>query len=82
MDLDSVLQNVQERDKWRHRLATLQRSLRDVTDQRVRVQRKLRRLRRELRKLHDYSDAVLSHTVTPANPQAIHANHHTQLAPR
>jgi hypothetical protein len=82
MDVDSVLQSVQERDKWRLRLATLQRSLRDVSEQRTKVQRKLRKIRKELRKLSDYSEAVLTHAVSSANSHTVHANHHSQLTPR
>jgi uncharacterized coiled-coil DUF342 family protein len=82
MDVDSVLQSVHERDKWRHRLEMLQRSLHEIIEQRERVERRLRRVRRELRKLHDYSEAVLSQAVRPGTPQAINANHHPQLAPR
>lgn len=82
MDVESVLQSVQERDKWRHRLETLQRSLHEVTEARDRVQRKLRRLRKDLRKLQDYSEAVLTHAIRPGSPSSIHANPHPQLTAR
>ena len=59
MDVDTVLLSVQERDKWRHRLALLQKSLSETIDRRARLQERLKRIKRELRRLGDFSDAVL-----------------------
>jgi septal ring factor EnvC (AmiA/AmiB activator) len=59
MDVDTVLQSVQERDKWRGRLAVLQSSLREIRDRETRLQQRLRRLKRELAKLSAVSDAIL-----------------------
>jgi hypothetical protein len=59
MDVDTVLQSVQERDKWRGRLAVLQSSLREIRDREVRLQQRLRRIKRELTKLAAVSDAIL-----------------------
>ncbi|HKS59734.1 MAG TPA: hypothetical protein VJS68_03030 [Thermoplasmata archaeon] len=59
MDVETILLGVQERDKWRRRLETLQQSLRDVRDQRRRVETRLRRLKRELSKFHAVSEAVI-----------------------
>lgn len=59
MDVDTVLQSVQERDKWRGRLAVLQSSLREIRDRESRLQERLRRIRRELAKLSAVSDAIL-----------------------
>jgi hypothetical protein len=59
MDVDVVLQSVQERDKWRHRLELLLTSLTDTRDRRRRAVSQLKRIRTELRRIQDYSDAVL-----------------------
>ncbi|MCI4366469.1 MAG: hypothetical protein L3K08_01825 [Thermoplasmata archaeon] len=59
MDVDAVLQSVQERDKWRHRLELLVTSLTDTRDRRRRAVSQLKRIRGELRRIQDYSDAVL-----------------------
>jgi hypothetical protein len=59
MDVDTVLQSVQERDKWRGRLAVLQSSLREIREREERLQQRLRRIKRELSKLSAVSDAVL-----------------------
>jgi hypothetical protein len=59
MDVDAVLQSVQERDKWRHRLEVLVASLTDTRDRRRKAVSQLKRIRSELRRLQDYSDALL-----------------------
>jgi septal ring factor EnvC (AmiA/AmiB activator) len=59
MDVDTVLQSVQERDKWRGRLAVLQSSLREIREREARLQQRLRRIKRELAKLSAVSDAIL-----------------------
>lgn len=60
MDVDTVLANVQERDKWRRRLEVLQSALADVRDRQVRVAARLRRLKHELAKARQLSEAVSS----------------------
>jgi septal ring factor EnvC (AmiA/AmiB activator) len=59
MDVDAVLLSVQERDKWRHRLGLLEQSLEAVRAKRLRWESRLKRLEAELRRLADYSDALL-----------------------
>ena len=82
MDVDAVLLSVQERDKWRRRLELLTRSLRDTREQRSRIERQLRRLRRELAKLSAYSDSVLEGTVRPPSPPTVHAGTEGYIAHR
>ena len=59
VDVDSVLLSVQERDKWRHRMELLERSLRDVRERRHRLELRLRRIRKELARLRVTTDALL-----------------------
>jgi hypothetical protein len=59
MDVDTVLQSVQERDKWRGRLTLLQESLKEIRSREVRLQKRLRRIKRELAQLAKLSDAIL-----------------------
>jgi septal ring factor EnvC (AmiA/AmiB activator) len=58
VDVDTVLQGVQERDKWRHRLELLERSLSEVQERRRRLETRLRRLRKELSKLRVAADSL------------------------
>jgi hypothetical protein len=60
VDVDTVLANVQERDKWRRRLEVLQVALADVRDRQVRVAARLRRLKHELAQARQLSEAVSS----------------------
>ncbi len=59
VDVDSVLLSAQERDKWRHRMELLERSLRDVRERRHRLETRLRRVRKELAHLRVTADALL-----------------------
>jgi hypothetical protein len=59
MDVEAVLQSVQERDKWRRRLELLQASLLETRDRKKKSQGRLRRIRSDLRRLTNYSDAIL-----------------------
>ena len=59
VDVDTVLLSVQERDKWRHRMELLERSLKDVRERRARLEVRLRRIRKELARLRVASDALL-----------------------
>jgi chromosome segregation ATPase len=59
MDVDAVLASVQERDKWRGRLRLLQQSLAEVRAKRLRWQSRLKRLEADLKRLGDYSDALV-----------------------
>ncbi|HTT45456.1 MAG TPA: hypothetical protein VMH38_05515 [Thermoplasmata archaeon] len=51
VDVDSILLSVQERDKWRKRAEVLERAVRDVRDQRRRLEARLRRVKKELGRL-------------------------------
>jgi hypothetical protein len=59
VDTESVVLNVQEREKWRRRMALLERSLGDLRDQRRRVEGRLRRIRAEIARLQVAADAVV-----------------------
>lgn len=59
VDVDSVLLSVQERDKWRHRMELLERSLREVRERRRRLEVRLRRIKKDLAQLRVTADAVL-----------------------
>ncbi|MGC2289806.1 MAG: hypothetical protein WA688_08125 [Thermoplasmata archaeon] len=74
VDVDTVLANVQERDKWRRRLEVLQAALADVRDREVRVAARLRRLKRELAQIQELSEAVSNAGRRDTPPsQGIHA---------
>jgi hypothetical protein len=74
MNVDTVLANVQERDKWRRRLEVLQAALADVRDRQVRVAARLRRLKHELAQIQELSEAVSSASRRETPPsQRIHA---------
>lgn len=59
VDADSVLQGVQERDKWSHRVELLERSLGEIRDRKRRIEHRLKRLERELLRLRQLGDTVL-----------------------
>jgi predicted nucleic acid-binding Zn-ribbon protein len=61
VDVDSILLSVQERDKWRKRAEVLEHALRDVRDQRRRLETRLRRIKKEMSRLRITVDAVLDH---------------------
>jgi hypothetical protein len=82
MDVDSVLLNVQERDKWRHRLELLRASLHELRNRRTRVTQRLRRAKRDLRRLGEYSDAVLHEVTHQRGAPTFHASADTHLASR
>jgi phage shock protein A len=73
VDVDSVLLSVQERDKWRHRMEVLERSLGDVREQRRRLERSLRRLKKELAKIRATTDAVLDLARTRVHSEVSYA---------
>jgi hypothetical protein len=76
VDVDSVLLSVQERDKWRHRMEVLERSLRDVRERRQRLEVRLRRVRKELARHRATADAILD----LARRQAPRDMHHGSAA--
>jgi hypothetical protein len=59
MDVDTVLQSLHERDKWRGRLQLLQASLHEVRERERHLQDRMRRIKRELAHLAKLSDALL-----------------------
>ncbi|MCI4368334.1 MAG: hypothetical protein ACHP93_05630 [Solirubrobacterales bacterium] len=82
MDVDSVLVSVLERDKWRHRLELLEASLNETREQRLQLEKRLRRLKRELSKLGDYSQAILDAARTRTTSGTVHASHGPNLSAR
>ena len=82
MDVDAVLLSVQERDKWRHRLETLTRTLADIRAQRSRVESRLRKIRREMERIAAYSEAVLEGTIHPPSSPSVHAGTDPHLTRR
>jgi hypothetical protein len=80
MDVDTVLLSVQERDKWRHRLSLLQTSLTDTRDRRLHLQDRLKRIRAELRRLGDFSEALLDQARGRAG--TVHGSANTRLPAR
>lgn len=59
VDTESVLMNVQEREKWRRRMDLLDRTLGELRAQRRRVETRLRRIRQEIARLQVAADAVV-----------------------
>jgi phage shock protein A len=79
MDVDAVLQSVQERDKWRHRLELLTADLQKVREQRRRAVGRLRRIRSELKRLQAYSEALLDQARAPITQARMNAERSTYL---
>lgn len=67
MDADSVLQGMQERDKWRRRAELLERSLGEVRERRRRLEARLKRLERDLAHLRMLGDSVVDLARPPSN---------------
>lgn len=59
VDVDSALLSVQERDNWRRRMELLERSLSEVRERRRKMEARLRRVRQELTRLREASEAIL-----------------------
>jgi len=59
VDTESVLLNVQEREKWRRRMDQLDRTLSELRAQRRRVETRLQRIRHEIARLQVTADAVV-----------------------
>ncbi len=59
VQVDTILLSVQERDKWRHRMELLERSLGEVRERRRRTAQRLRRVKKELNRLRATADAIL-----------------------
>ncbi len=61
VDTESVLLNVQEREKWQRRMDLLDRTLNELRAQRRRVEARLGRVREEIAKLEVTADAVVEY---------------------
>jgi len=66
-DVGVVLQNVQEREKWRRRVTLLEAALREVRDRRQRLERRLSHLKREIARLTVLTQAAR----TAAGPASV-----------
>jgi chromosome segregation ATPase len=75
VDTDSILQNMQEREKWRRRVDLLERSLRELQEQRRRVENRLLRVRKDILKLQQTADAVLDLARRQAHAGRLDAAH-------
>jgi uncharacterized coiled-coil DUF342 family protein len=64
VQVDTILLSVQERDKWRHRMELLERSLSEVRERRRRTAQRLRRVKKELNRLRATADAILDFSRT------------------
>lgn len=82
MDVDTVLLSLQERDKWQHRLQILERSLSDIRERRRRVSKRLRRIKHELARLKELSDAVLDPLRAHPQSKAVHAPNDSRIIAR
>jgi hypothetical protein len=82
MDVNAVLLSVQERDKWQHRLQLLERSLGEVRERRRHLADRLRRIKRDLARLGEYSDAVLDATRRTRVGGPVHAANDGRLTSR
>ena len=69
VQVDTVLLSVQERDKWVHRMELLERTLSEVRERRRRTEEHLRRLKKELSRLHATADALLDLSRTRARTE-------------
>ncbi len=70
VDVDSVLLSVQERDKWRHRMELLERSLREIRDRRRRLEGRLRRIKKELTRMRVSAEAFYDLSRVPGSTEA------------
>jgi uncharacterized coiled-coil DUF342 family protein len=61
VDTESVLLNVQEREKWRRRMDQLDRTLGELRSQRRRAETRLRRVRQEIARLQVAADSVIEY---------------------
>lgn len=67
VDADSVLQGMQEREKWRRRAELLERSLGEVRERRRRLQLRLKRLDVDLAHLRMLDDVFVDLPRSPSN---------------
>ena len=82
MDIDPILVSATERDKWRNRLGLLRASLTDLKRRRSEVETQLRRIKRDLARLAEVSDAILSHASAATSTRTVNASHNPPLPAR
>ncbi|MGA7922967.1 MAG: hypothetical protein WCA77_03220 [Thermoplasmata archaeon] len=82
MDPEDVLLNVEERDKWRQRLDRLMVTLAETRRQRERLMSRLRRIKQELARLSDFSDAHLRDLPRVSSVLPLHATRDNRQSPR
>ena len=82
MDVDTVLLSLQERDKWRNRLQILERSLTDIRERRRKLSKRLRRIKQDLARLKELSDAVLDPLRPTSQAEMVHAPNDSRLIAR
>lgn len=82
MDLDVVLLNVQERDKWRARVERLETTLAETRERRHKLLGRLRRIDRDLERLREYSDALQDGGLAGPLTSPIHASQDIRRVPR
>jgi predicted nucleic acid-binding Zn-ribbon protein len=71
VDVESALLSVRERDNWRRRMEVLERSLAQVREQRHKLELRLRRVRKELVRLRQATEAVLDLARSSTRPESI-----------
>jgi len=65
VDAVTVLQGIQELQKWRRRVEVLERSLGDVQERRRRLQSRLRKLERDVARLRALGDTMVDLAARP-----------------
>ncbi len=71
VDVESALASVRERDNWRRRMEALERSLDEVREQRRKLELRLRRVRKELVRLRQATEAVLDLARSATRPEVM-----------
>ncbi len=66
-DPSPVLASTEEREKWRHRLSLLQATLRETRAERIRLERRLAALRREISHLAELTQPREGRRLRPAH---------------
>lgn len=77
-----MLLSVQEREKWRHRMELLLGSLSEVRARRRKLERQLRRIRKDLARLAQVSDVILRYGTTITGGERSNATRNFQYAGR
>jgi septal ring factor EnvC (AmiA/AmiB activator) len=72
VDAVTVLQGIQELDKWRRRVEVLERSLGDIRERRRRLQTRLRKLERDVARLRALGDSMVDLAARPSQMIEVH----------